>query len=203
MTDTNNALLVQHFWLVCRDDMSDEDRIAGRGDVTIRASARSVYDRLRRALPDPSEAELYRGDVVRAKQTGTRLFPNWKWELSEHLLPRDFGSWEGMTWEQVRKNDPLRNEVFWNDPVAGSAPNGETLSEVQERLGLFCTSLTNRSDWTNAIVLLDPNMVRLLVAYVLEIPLKNLPRLGVAALSVTHVSHSWFGWSLVGFNHVP
>lgn len=203
MTDTNNALLVQHFWLVCRDDLSEDDRIPGRGDVTIRASARSRYDRLRKALPNPENAELHRGDVLRAKQTGTRLFPNRDWQLSEHLLPRDFGSWEGMTWDQVRKNDPLKNEVFWNDPVAGSAPNGETLAEVRERLGLFCTSMTNQSDWSEAIVLLDPGMIRLLVSHVLDIPLKNLPRLGVEPLSVTHISHSWFGWSLVGFNLVP
>src|SRR5262249_9903414 len=59
----------------------------------------------------------------------------------DRLKELNFGRWEGLTWKEVRRNDPAnyaaRNGDIWN--VA--APGGESYADLAERAGPLIAAL--------------------------------------------------------------
>lgn len=205
MADLTDPLRTRRVYLISEDRLAGEDGlIAGRSDdIGIRASARAAYERMRDALPPADESLCLRSPVRRAQQTANRIAAEVEWEESEALLPRDYGSWTGETWEKVRTTDPGRTEAFWNDYARGRAPGGESLHDVYERAGLMLTELGNRARWDHAIVVTHPDVIRAIVLHVLEAPLKTATRVHVEPVSMTRLSHGWMGWTLDSLNHTP
>lgn len=205
MADNSDPLRSRRVYLISEDRLTGpDDLIAGRSDdVGIRASARAAYERLRDALPDATASLCLRSPVRRAEQTANRIAAEVDWEVAEPLAPREFGSWTGRPWSDVRTTDPGRTEAFWNDYARGRAPGGESLGDVSERADLMLTELGNRARWDHAIVVTHPDVIRAVVLHVLEAPLKMATRVHVEPLSVTRLSHGWMGWTLDSLNHTP
>jgi alpha-ribazole phosphatase len=201
MSELEDVLRTRSLWLVCHDHLPDDRLIAGRSDVAIRPSPRTRYDRLRKLLPE--DGERHTSTVRRCHQTCARLRPDLEWTPQELLLGRDHGDWEGQTWDDVRSADPIRCESFWSDYARATAPHGESLGAVAERVDAFLLGLRNRDEWTHLVAVTHPEVIRALVCRVLQIPLNNALRLRVDPLSVTHLSRSWSGWQVDGLNHLP
>lgn len=205
MGESTDPLRARRVYFVCEDRLTGaDDIIAGHSDdVTIRASARAAYERMRDALPAPDASLCLRSPVRRAEQTASRIAAEIEWETADALLPRDYGAWTAKTWADVRSTDPGRTEAFWNDYARGKAPGGESLKDVAERAELMLTELGNRPRWDHAIVVTHPDVIRAIVLHVLEAPLKTATRLHVEPLSLTRLSHGWMGWTLDALNHTP
>jgi|ETNmetMinimDraft_30_1059905.scaffolds.fasta_scaffold55783_2 broad specificity phosphatase PhoE len=203
MGDVINPLQKRDLWFVCHDALQDERLISGALDLAVRPSPRSRYDRLRKALPE-GEVLRFMTPTRRCHQTAARLAAEFEWEETDQLRARAMGAWEGSTWTQIREDDPVRAEAFWTAYGHGRAPGGgESLGDVRERLGGFLTGLTNRTDWTTAIVITHPEVVRVAVCDTIEADLNNALRLTVDPLSVTRLSHTWVGWQVEATNLVP
>lgn len=201
MTDLEDALRHRCLHLVCHDDLPQERLIAGRSDVAIRPAPRRRYDQLRRLLPD--DAERHTAAVRRCLQTCARIRPDVDWTEQEGLDGRRHGEWEGRTWDDVRVEDPVRCEQFWSDYARATAPGGESLGDVAERVDSFLLGLRNRDGWTDVVAVTHPEVIRVAVCRVLQIPLNNALRLRVDPLSVTRLSRTWTGWQIDGLNLQP
>lgn len=191
-----DALLSRHVWLVVRDQPADDGVVLGTTDAAIRPAPRSTYERIRKALPDVSETAFYSSPARRAQQTASRLYPDATFEKSDKLGPRLYGTWEGMTWEEIRKKDAVRAEVFWRESGTSRPPEGESLEEVVERWHAFATGLTNQTDWSNCVVVTHPEMVRAALCDVLNIRFSSASRIHIEPLSVVSLSWSCLGWRL-------
>ena len=191
-------------WFVCHDEVAEDRVIAGRSDLAIRPTARSVYDRLRRVVPETGDLEFYRAPVKRCSQTASRLRADVTWEVHELLAPRAMGAWEGRTWDDLRASDAPRVEHFWSDFVERSAPGGgEPLNEVGARVESLLRGRTTRPAWTDAVVVASADAIAAAVCRVLDVELHTSRYFDIDALSVTTLVHTWLGWRLGSLNSQP
>lgn len=201
--DDKDPLNTRRIVLVARDRPMDERVIAGRSDLTIRSGSRQTYERLRERLPAPERARRLVSPARRAQQTAARLVPELPFDVEERLGPRGMGAWEGRTWDDVRREDPRRCETFWSEFGTARAPGGESIGELRNRVTELLTSLTSESDHADTILVTHPNVIRLAVCVVLDLPASSAMTLAVDALGVTRLTHSLLGWRLESHNVTP
>jgi broad specificity phosphatase PhoE len=202
MSDLSQALQNRTVWLICRDQPAEDDLLLGDSDTAIRPASRTLYEKLRKGIPEPdtSTMQFWVSPARRAQQTASRLIPEVRWQAGEHVGPRLWGAWQGLTWPEVRSRDALRAEAFWSDFGAARPPDGESLHDVMERWNLFATALSNQHDWRTVLVVTHPDVIRAAVCHILDVRLANAGRINVSPLSLTRVSVSFLGWRLDDLN---
>lgn len=119
-----------------------EKRWQGRGDspLTLRgiAQARACGEALQGLLRDRAGAELHASPLFRARQTAAIVaeilgLPRER-QLSSPLLAEcDFGAWEGLTPDDVRRRYPGAIEERSRSKWSYVLPRGESYAQVHER----------------------------------------------------------------------
>lgn len=102
----------------------------------------------------------------------------------DRLKELDFGDWEMQAW------DDLPRDYFdeWAQNYAHMAPpNGETFSALQQRGVAFLDVMLSQYSNEHVLVVTHGGMIRALIAYVLNMPLKGLFRIDVDYGSVTQL----------------
>jgi alpha-ribazole phosphatase/probable phosphoglycerate mutase len=95
----------------------------------------------------------------------------------ESLGERDFGRWEGMTFDEIRMAYPGEFEAWAKDPLRFSPVGGESTQAVYERVMPVFTELVERfKDRTYAVVA-HGGVNRVILCGVLGIPLENVFRI--------------------------
>lgn len=104
----------------------------GRTDVDAGPDSRAEIEaalgttpRVRRVLASPARRCRGLAEAL-AGRDGVRL------EFDDRLWEMDFGDWEGMHWDEIRRADSDR---WADDPWHVAPPGGETFAAVHDRVG--------------------------------------------------------------------
>jgi probable phosphoglycerate mutase len=136
-------------------DWNLEGRLQGQKDIPLndlgRVQAEEAGRRLRNLVPRFEDLDYIASPMTRTRETMERLreaiglFPDF-YRLDERLVELTFGSWEGMTWKEVRKSDPqlaaLRERDKWNYAPPGG---GESYAMLADRVRPILDDLTRDS----------------------------------------------------------
>ncbi len=76
--------------------------------------------------------QFFSSDLKRCLQTCHRLFPHAEPILLREFREMNFGSWEGQTYESLKKD--LRYQKWLDNPSQIAPPSGERLEEFEKRL---------------------------------------------------------------------
>jgi broad specificity phosphatase PhoE len=118
--------------------MSVDRRFSGRGDVPLTDLGQEQARRAGERLVGEEIAAVVSSPLIRARQTaeavGSRL--NLPVTVDDGWLELDFGSWEGLTYGEVRDRDPDGLRTWLDVGAPGPAPHGgETFAQVADRVG--------------------------------------------------------------------
>lgn len=120
--------LLRHF----PTDWNAERRLQGQVDRPLTDAARRDLAKL--ALPPPwNDAEIVASPLSRAAETATILAPGRRPRLDPRLVELSWGAWEGMTVDEVPRDDAGTPAVFalgWR----GRPPGGESAADGWLRL---------------------------------------------------------------------
>lgn len=115
-------------------------RVQGRIDVPLnergRAQARELAARLRDLEREERFAALYCSDLSRSRETATIIGDELGLEaaVDPRLAETDRGRWEGLTWQQIERED-AGGYAAWRAAGAGFRfPGGESLGEQMDRV---------------------------------------------------------------------
>ena len=120
------------------DDNLEPLRFQGFRDTPLndtgRAQARELADRVA-ALPDPVKA-LWASDLSRARETAEIVGAHIGLEprLDPRLREANRGRWEGYTFEEIERSDPVRYAEWRRGGASWRFPGGESLQEQQDRV---------------------------------------------------------------------
>jgi alpha-ribazole phosphatase len=93
------------------------------------------------------------------------------------LRERSFGEWEGMTFTEIKEKYPREFEAWANDPLRYSPVSGESTIAVKDRTVPALTKILEGHNGDNIAVVAHGGVNRIILCYVLGIPLENIFRL--------------------------
>ncbi|AWM89035.1 histidine phosphatase family protein [Microvirga sp. 17 mud 1-3] len=133
-------------------DWNLEGRLQGQKDIPLndlgRVQAEEAGRRLQALVPQVEDLDYVASPMLRTRETMERLraslglYPDY-YRLDERLVELTFGAWEGMTWKEVRKQEPalaaLRERDKWNYVPPGG---GESYAMLADRVRPILDDLT-------------------------------------------------------------
>ncbi|MCL1879284.1 MAG: alpha-ribazole phosphatase family protein [Actinomycetia bacterium] len=105
--------------------------------------------------------------------------------LDERLLEMDFGSWEGMRWEDIDRRD---FDCWAADYLHNAPPGGESLQAVVGRTQQLLQELHDQP-WQSVAVVAHAGVIRSILTELLDIPFPSTWRIniGFGSLLVTEL----------------
>jgi probable phosphoglycerate mutase len=117
-------------------DFDDQGRIKGNLDIPLNAKGASQVARTAHELADVSIDCIYTSPCQPAEQTARQVAKvlRTKTKRLEQLANLDYGLWEGMRIEDVRRKQPKVYRMWQEHPEAVCPPGGETLTSARGRV---------------------------------------------------------------------
>lgn len=125
-------LLVRHG----ETEWNDSARFQGQTDVPLNDRGRAQAEQVAKRLQRETLAAVYSSDLLRALDTARVIAHNHRLvvTISDQLREASFGSWEGMTFDEVRARFPEEAEGWIRDPVMIRPADGETRDAIVSRV---------------------------------------------------------------------
>jgi broad specificity phosphatase PhoE len=118
-------------------------------------------------------------------------------EIDERLSECDFGSWRGLTLQEVHDRYPDGLKVWFED-LAAAPHGGESLAAMVTRVQHFLSSCEALGGVTVAVTHGGP--IKAAVVLALGAPLESLWRVEVSPATTTELARTDRGWSLTRLN---
>lgn len=191
MTITQQLVLVRHG----ETEWSREGRHTGRTDVPLTSEGEAQAAALKQRLGTYSFAAVLCSPLQRARRTCELAGYGDVAVLDGDLQEWDYGSYDGLTLQEIRKERPGWN--LWAD----GARDGESLKQVAARAERVIARA--RAAQGDVLLFGHGHILRVLTACWLELPARAGQRfaLGPAAPSVLGYEHEWTvmrSWNVSG-----
>lgn len=156
-----------------------EMRFQGHSNVTLnekgRQQARALADRLKKE----NFGGIYASDLERAYETAKIIARPHNLEVQREPGFREinFGFWEGLTFQEIRKKYTETAAKWWEKPLQTPVPGGESLEEVVNRSMTALYNICNRHRGHNILIVSHGGVIRSIISSVLGMDLNEYWRL--------------------------
>jgi broad specificity phosphatase PhoE/ribonuclease HI len=189
-TDTTTLILVRHGVTVHTESRKFSGGLAGHDPGLTdegRDQARATADWL---APLADEIDVVISSPVRrtletAEILGARLGTTFVTE--DGLAEMEFGTWEGMTFAEVRESYPDDLDA-WLGSVDTGPGGGESLREVEKRVLASLERVLSEHTGQTVLAVSHVTPIKVLVAHAISAPLESVHRMELAPASVTVLS---------------
>jgi len=162
-------------------------RYQGWSDVPLSPEGREQARLLAERLRAEAIAGVYSSDLARALDTAGLIAAQHR--LSVVSLPdlreANFGRWEGLTFEEISRQDHQLAATWAADPARIAPPDGETVVQVIERMNRAVTRIEAEVGEGTAVAVTHGGAIRALLCHVLKVPPERLWQFQVDAGSIT------------------
>jgi alpha-ribazole phosphatase len=100
-------------------------------------------------------------------------------KADERLKEIGFGSWEGRTPDDIRRDDPFRLENFWRDPIKNRPDGAETLASFQARVSAAWQEICAAQTGQRVLIVGHAGITRMILSLVLGSPAEHMFRIQV------------------------
>ena len=154
--DQGNAFTVKLFLVRHgQTDWNINRRFQGQSDVPLNEAGRQQATALANSLSREHIDVLFASDLQRAYETARIIATQHACEirLDSRLREINFGAWEGLTYDEIKHNDPAVLAAREADIFTTAAPDGETLNQLTARVESVLNDLhAQYADQTTLIV---------------------------------------------------
>jgi len=93
------------------------------------------------------------------------------------LRERNFGLWEGMSFDEIREKYPLEFDAWADNPLKFSPLEGESTSAMKDRVIQAMNDIMENRNKENIAIVAHGGVNRIILCHILEIPLENIFRI--------------------------
>jgi len=108
-------------------------------------------------------------------------------QVDSTMREMDFGDWEGRLLQEVWQADPELVSRFYDDPGSVTPPGGEPTVDAQSRIAEGWRALMQERSGEHILLVCHGGVIRLLLSYLLDLPLSSIARLHIPYASMTRV----------------
>jgi broad specificity phosphatase PhoE len=169
-------------------------------DIGLSEQGRAEALRLAERFAPMPIAAVYASALRRAAETAETIANRIQLNvlLDARLIELDFGGWSGLTFDLLQDDPEWRR---WNDFRSGTrAPGGETIAEAQARIIAAMIDLRDRHGDCEIVLVSHGDVIKAALAYWAGISLDHLRRIEIAPASISRVSLTAHGVSILEIN---
>jgi len=96
--------------------------------------------------------------------------------IMPELRERNFGIWEGMTFDEIREKHPDEFNAWASNPLQHSPMGGESTIEVRDRAVRAFNKIIEKHEGQNIAIVAHGGINRIMLCELLGIPLENIFR---------------------------
>lgn len=140
-------------------DYDEQERIQGTLDIPLNAKGISEVAHVVEQLKDKGIETIYAPSCQPAQQTAEALAKGLavRWKKLDRMQNLDHGLWQGLPVSEVRHKQPKVYRQWQEQPENVCPPEGEMLSEAEERVRVAMTKLLRRrKEGVIAVVVSEP-----------------------------------------------
>lgn len=201
------------FWVRHAPVVGVNGVIYGSNDVECDVSDTAAFKALASTLP--RGAVWVTSHLSRARKTA-RAIAEGGIEIPEPLVEKDlgeqnFGDWQGLSWNNMWKTDPVGYEAYWQDPTRNRPPGGESFADLIERTGGVMARMTIEHEGRDIVAVAHGGTIRAALSTALGLEPDQGMALSIDTLSTTIIEHVEDGllrgrggvWRVCGVNNPP
>lgn len=110
-----------------------EKRYLGHTDCKFSQNGLLDAAKLYLAFRDKSIEHIYSSDLLRCRSTINIVFPERKVVFLESLREINMGEWDGLTFREIKENQPEQFKKRGENMASFAPPKGESFTQCQER----------------------------------------------------------------------
>jgi len=130
--------------------------LSAQGVQTVRDIAEQLRDKSLGAVHAGAGQSEQQAAALAAKTLGLKV------RTDERLGEIDYGLWQGLTVEEIKRSQPTRYKQWIESPSSVSPPGGESLVQATQRLQQALGDIAKHRRKSPALLVLRPVMVGLL-----------------------------------------
>jgi len=180
-------------------DWNAEARLQGQQDVPLNDFGRIQADeagaRLRALVPRFEDLDYVASPLGRTRETMERLRRSLgldpaAYRIDERLKELSFGSWEGLTWRELRVRDPQIAARRQQDKWALVPPDGESYAMLAERVAPAVADLTR-----DTVIVSHGGVARVLLALLCNVSRREAPVADIWQGKVLVIANGTYAWA--------
>lgn len=128
-------------------DWNLQGRIQGSHDIPLNGTGLKQADCLAQGMKNRPVKKIFCSTLKRALTTAEVLgtIQNAQIFKKRQLIEVEFGEWEGLTWDEIKKNYP-KEYCYWSlHPDESAPPGGERQSEILDRCRQVVKDIINET----------------------------------------------------------
>ena len=125
--------------------------------------------------------------MLRAQQTAAAVAGphHLKPETVDALIEADLGSWEGLSWDDIKRRDPAAYRQFVERPDLFGYGGGESITTVRDRAVPAMRDIMRRHVGSVVAVVTHRIVIRACVAHLVGMPLAEARRLSPSTCGIS------------------
>ena len=171
MTAETTIWLVRHG----QTDWNLEGRFHGHRDIPLNSIGVAQAERIGKWFADKPLRAVWSSDLSRARETANQIARHHGLEVSlcSMLRETNFGSWEGLTWQDIEADFPEFWQNWLDDPTSNPAPGGETVSQLSLRFAKAVKDIAHRYPGETIAIGTHGGPIASLVSTSLKVPFRE------------------------------
>lgn len=149
--------------------------------------------------------KIYSSPSIRSTQSAKMISKIFKqdFEVIEDMHTRSYGSFNGLTFEQVIKTKPDAIEKLVYNPDIATPEDAESISEFIRRIKILIDNLIENNIGNRIIVVTHRDVIKAAICAALNLPDATLHRIYIKSGSATQISYYDRWASLVYCDYTP
>jgi alpha-ribazole phosphatase len=153
-------------------------RYQGQSDIALSARGRRQAELLQQRFSRVHLDAIYSSDLKRARETAMTIAAphNLEVNLEKGLREINFGSWEGLRYQEIAELYPQAWEEWRRDPGQRVIPGGESFGQVKKRAAAVFKRIVQKEQGRRVLLVAHGGCLRSLMCFLLGVDLKSVWR---------------------------
>lgn len=149
--------------------------------------------------------KLYTGPCIAEIKTAMIISKVLKidYEVIDSLLPKVYGKWAGLNFNQIMEKYPQEFELYKNDKLNYAPENGESLFQLNKRVDENLSKIIKENLTKRIFIVTNSDIIQSVVRNALNIPPYSQTNVNIQPASATQVSFFKDFSMLMYSNYVP
>ena len=158
-----------HIYLVRHGKTVSSGTYCGAGDVPLADEGRLQVLNIAPFLKKTGVSHCFSSPLLRCRETLKLLDLDVNCSVEENLREIHFGRWEGMTFDEISRNDPEKLEEWMKLQEQFTFPGGEKILDFSSRIG-ECFKMITSTNFEKVLVVCHGGVIRHALCHLLELP---------------------------------